>query len=431
MSDILKAPYPFFGGKSRIAGLVWSRFGRVDNYVEGFFGSGAMLLGRPVECGANPLELWPHCFGTETVNDADGYIANFHRALQYAPDEVAGHADHQVNEIDLHSWHRTLVDSRERVERMLTDPKYYDAELAGRWVWGISQWIGGDWCPRRAEPEERLPRGLRKDGSTEQRRPRLGGGGRSGGENGVHRASLHQKMPAVGGNGDGGQSIGGVHSKRLAQKRPAIGGRGHPGSVGGVHGKRLSQQMPAIAASGTDATGTGIHAAFFEEKTGALYDYFRALSARLRRVRVVCGDFARVLGPSVTWRHGMTAVMLDPPYADAEHAITYSGGGNVWERTTRWCEENGGNPLLRIALCGYSGSWEPPSGWTAVRWKAHGGYGSQGNGRGRENAERECVWFSPACIDPAEDARDALSRPIAVRESDWSGTLFDEADDAA
>lgn len=40
------------------------------------------------------------------------------------------------------------------------------------------------------------------------------------------------------------------------------------------------------------------------------------------------------------------------------------------------------------------------AGWTPVYWKAPGGYGSQGNGRGRENAKREVIWFSPFCLQP-------------------------------
>jgi hypothetical protein len=157
--------------------------------------------------------------------------------------------------------------------------------------------------------------------------------------------------------------------------------------------------MPFIASPAPDRKqyGLGIHG------NGAVYAYFQALAARLRRVRVVCGDFARILGPSVTWRHGMTAVFLDPPYADDEHAISYAGGGGVWERATRWCEENGDNPLLRIALCGYEGTWTPPAGWDAVKWRTPGGYGSQGNGRGRENAAREVIWFGPTCLNAIED----------------------------
>lgn len=41
-----------------------------------------------------------------------------------------------------------------------------------------------------------------------------------------------------------------------------------------------------------------------------------------------------------------------------------------------------------------------PEGWTALRWKARGGYGSQGEGRGRANAAREIVHFSPHCLAP-------------------------------
>jgi len=50
----MKSPFPYFGGKSKAVGLVWPRFGVVRNYVEPFFGSGAMLLGE---------RIWssPHC----------------------------------------------------------------------------------------------------------------------------------------------------------------------------------------------------------------------------------------------------------------------------------------------------------------------------------------------------------------------------------
>ena len=44
---VIKAPFPWFGGKSRVAPLVWERFGDVRNYVEPFMGSLAVLLGRP------------------------------------------------------------------------------------------------------------------------------------------------------------------------------------------------------------------------------------------------------------------------------------------------------------------------------------------------------------------------------------------------
>ena len=54
-----KPLFPWFGGKSAVADLVWSALGPdVKNYVEPFFGSGAVLFGRPT-----PARI-------ETVNDA-------------------------------------------------------------------------------------------------------------------------------------------------------------------------------------------------------------------------------------------------------------------------------------------------------------------------------------------------------------------------
>ena len=48
--------------------------------------------------------------------------------------------------------------------------------------------------------------------------------------------------------------------------------------------------------------------------------YMRELAERLRKVRVCCGDWSRVCGPSVTIKHGITGVFLDPPYADEADA---------------------------------------------------------------------------------------------------------------
>jgi hypothetical protein len=131
-----------------------------------------------------------------------------------------------------------------------------------------------------------------------------------------------------------------------------------------------------------------------------LYSYFDALAERLRRVRVCCGDWTRVMGESVTVKNGLTAVFLDPPYsteADRADGLYGTDDPSVAHDVREWAIANGDNPLLRIALCGYAGEHDMPEGWEAVAWKAHGGYGSQGNGRGRDNADREVVWFSPHC----------------------------------
>ena len=134
-------------------------------------------------------------------------------------------------------------------------------------------------------------------------------------------------------------------------------------------------------------------------------DYFGEISSRLRRVRVACGEWDRVLGESVTVKHGITAVLLDPPYSNKEHSVKYSANSDcVASRVRNWAVENGTNPLLRIALCGYEGEHDMPEDWEVVAWKAAGGYGSQSNGKGRENSNRERIWFSPHCMKDEENS---------------------------
>ena len=126
----------------------------------------------------------------------------------------------------------------------------------------------------------------------------------------------------------------------------------------------------------------------------------KTLETRLRYTRVCCGDWSRILGPSVTVNIGVTGVFLDPPYSEAsDRAELYSEENFTCAHEVRaWAIENGSNPLLRIALCGYEGEHAMPADWTCVPWKAQGGYGSQGSGRGRDNAGRERIWFSPHCL---------------------------------
>ncbi len=85
----MKAPFVWFGGKRKVAPQVWEALGDVDNYVEPFFGSGAVLLGRTHDMNDGHRRA-------ETVNDADGFLANFWRAISKDPESVAHYADHPV-----------------------------------------------------------------------------------------------------------------------------------------------------------------------------------------------------------------------------------------------------------------------------------------------------------------------------------------------
>ena len=73
ISDLTKCPWPWFGGKRDAAPAVWAALGDVDHYVESFAGSLANLLCRPHPCNRP--------YFSETVNDLDGLVCNFWRAL--------------------------------------------------------------------------------------------------------------------------------------------------------------------------------------------------------------------------------------------------------------------------------------------------------------------------------------------------------------
>jgi site-specific DNA-adenine methylase len=328
VGEMMKAPFPWFGGKSRVAHLVWDRFGNVANYVEPFAGSLADLLSRP------------HAPGIETVNDLDCFIANFWRALAEDPEAVAHWADWPVNEADQHARHLWLVQQTDFREQIKTDPQYFDARIAGYWVWGQCIWIGSGWCAAAA-----------KDASD----------GNAG-------TGIHRQLPHLGDAGTG------IH-----RKLPHLGDAG----------KGINRQLPHLGNAGT------------ESSTGSVRTYLLQIAERMRKVRVCCGDWSRVLGPSPTVKLGTTGVFLDPPYADSEsrtEGLYATDSMDVAHQVREWAVENGGNPDLRIALCGYEGEHQMPESWACVAWKARGGYGSQGDGRGRANAGRERIWFSPHCL---------------------------------
>lgn len=339
---VLKAPFPYFGGKRKAAAEIWRRFGAVSNYVEPFFGSGACLLGRP-----NPFS------GNETVNDADGLLANFWRALTADPEHTAHHADWPVSENDLHARHVWLVGQKDALqERLEGDPDFFDPKIAGWWAWGMSCWIGSGFCSGNG-PWRRMQN---EDGEWI-----LANGGNNG--RGVNRKLVHL--------GDNGRGVN-RKTEGVEKKRPVL--------AGSAGGKVCLGSRPD------------------------LLEYFRALAERLRSVRVCCGDWSRVCGPSVTFKHGLTGVFLDPPYADTAKRsknLYVKDCESVAHDVCRWAVENGGNPLLKIALAGYQGEHEMPANWGVYEWNAGEGFGGQADKR-TNNGKRERIWFSPNCSQPEQ-----------------------------
>jgi len=323
---MLDAPFPYFGGKSRAASQVWDAFGDVKNYVEPFCGSAAMLLGAPD--GRR----------VETINDADGFVANFWRAISKDPDAVAHYCDWPVNEVDLLARHIWLIHQQVKPQ-LESDPDWYDPKIAGWWCWGACNWIGSGWCSGEG------PWVLHNNEIVNKRQlPHLGDSGQ-----GVNR-----KLPHL---GDAGRGVN--------RKLPHLGDAGRGEFIG---------------------------------------DWFQQLYNRMRDVRVTCGDWSRVVKESVTTRHGMTGVFLDPPYhkGEMDYAVKSTGSGLDYE-VKKWCVENTQNPKMRIVLCGHEGDHDDllMFGWHARKWTARKGYAV--TDKAVSNSKGETLWCSPHCVQDIPD----------------------------
>jgi len=307
---VLPSREAYFGGKSLACETVWAAMGDPENYVEPFAGSAAMLLGRP------------NVGKVETINDADGLVANFWRAVSQDADAVAAHTDWPCNEADLFARHSWLVrHAPELLERLHADPDYYDAKVAGWWCWGSCNWIGSGWC--------------------------------SGTGPWVH---------------DGEKLVDGRQLPHLGDADLGV-----------------NRQLPHLSA------GQG--------RTHYIYEWFDALMQRTRNVRVAVGDWQRVLTESVTTRHGMTGVFLDPPYTKG--AMDYAAGGVGGElagKVRSWCAANGADPKLRIVLCGHAGEHDGllSHGWHLRTWTARKGYAM--SDEAVQNSKDETLWCSPHCV---------------------------------
>jgi len=341
----LKAPFPAFGGKSKIAADVWARLGDVHNYVEPCVFSGAMLLRRP--------EPGP----VETINDLNAYVSNFWRAVRADPDAVAYHADYPVIETDLHARHRWLVGSdaaRATLELVRSDPDAYDAKVAGWWCWGACCWIGSGWCDSDAAggtlstPCEKRPRmdtgrGINSGGALpdETHRPQL--------------ADAYSRGRGV--NGHDAASTTDARRAWVTEWMRALGDRLRPVRVCCGHWARVCDSPSTM-------TRLGLTGVFLDPP----YRKHLADGTRNRSDGLYANDRAQDVGA-------------------------------LCDEVEEWCLRWGAEPEVRIALCGLEGEYPgvEAAGWTVEAWKSGGGYGNQ-SGIVNVNSHRERVWYSPACL---------------------------------
>ncbi|MEC4837493.1 hypothetical protein R2362_23725 [Mycobacteroides chelonae] len=162
----------------------------------------------------------------------------------------------------------------------------------------------------------------------------------------------------------------------------------------GDAGKGVNRELPALGNA-----GRGVNA----DHGAAVSAYLEALAGRLARVRIVCGDWRRVITPSVirsTAGNSHIGVLLDPPYAvsgdlyattntDSEAAQSISAA------VREWCVA--ADTAYRIVLCGFDNEHDEllQHGWTVDVGRAGGGAGYNTDAKA---GRRERLWFSPACL---------------------------------
>ena len=390
--DYNKSPFPWFGGKTRAAPLVWDLLGDPHHYVEPFAGGLGCLLNRPHKPNRT--------YFSETVNDIDGLLVNAWRAIRTQPEATAEAASNPVAEADLHARHVALIRWREerQLEHLMGDPEWCDPRMAGWWLWGICCWIGGQWCqsdhgPWWPDEDDRLTKWAKGDPDRPgvvRQRPHIIGGGQ-----GVNRPQLrepgvkHSRPHLIGGQGVNQPQL---REPGVRRKRPHLSDDGQ-----GVNRPQLREP------------GTEWHDVVMPE----LVNWFGWLSARLRHVRICNGDWKRVCSTGavltlpVRQGNGHAAVFLDPPYsAEAGRDNVLYGQSEdlqVAHQVRDWCLEWGQRDNVRIVLAGFDGEGHEEleaHGWTVHEWFTAGylvgGYGSGSNGDHQQHRER--LWASPACV---------------------------------
>jgi hypothetical protein len=359
--------------------MVWKAFGDVHHYVEPFLGSAAVLIARPHDTNRT--------YYSETVNDLNLYLCNFWRALQADPEGCAVAASWPVSETDLFSRHMSLVrwgTDPEIKNRFQADPFFFDVQMAGWWVWGLSCWIGSGWCtgdgPWYVNPEGRVV----KQAARRER-----------------EAGVKSQRPHLANNGQG---------VNHAQLREA----------------GVASQIPHIENDGRGVNRPQLREVSEEMTMPKLREWFRFLANRLRHVRILCGEWERALTESavlsLSCRHegGVAGVFLDPPYgveASRTGGLYVHDDLSLAARVREWCKLNGDHPKLRIVLAGFDNEHTELAslGWRCVPW-FKGGFlkGGMGNtgGSGSHQMHRDRLWLSPHCLPLEEaDAGGAVDEP--------------------
>jgi hypothetical protein len=266
-----------------------------------------------------------------------------------------------VTEADIMARHLALLRwrSERNLELLMADPEWHDPKMGGWWMYGQSGWIGSGWC-----------------------------------------------------SGDGAWVVGddGRITKKAKAGREGV-GRQLP---------HISDNGQGVAHGNLRAEGVAIEHEYHPMTMPELRRWFGYLSARLRHVRVLNGDWNRVctdgaLKSLPVRQGGVCGVFVDPPYADtAGRADVYSHEDQqVAHRVCEWALGHTDSKWLRVVMAGFEGEHDgafESAGWRAVEWYRAGHLkGGMGNvGANGTQMHRDRLWLSPSCLAPVDERQTSL-----------------------
>jgi hypothetical protein len=292
-------------------------------------------------------------------------------------------------------------------------------------AWGI----GGPWWPDENGILRRRKRGSGVDGKL----PHLTNNGHGVNRSQAREPGVKGDLPHIGNNGRGVNHPR-AHELGVLGNLPDISndGRGvnHPHTrETGVISSAPNPSDDAEAAIACDYEETG---GYHPMTMPEVRRWFAFLSARLRHVRIINGDWSGAINGSyerlltsgasltlpVRQGKGPCGVFLDPPYGVDDRAASLYGENDslqVAARVREWCLEHGDDPRYRIVYAGFDQEGEAlvAASWREVEWFRSGflkgGMGNatreKGDGPGHQQ-HRERLWLSPHCLNAETDAQD-------------------------
>jgi hypothetical protein len=389
--DEKKCPFPWFGGKTKAADTVWSLIGDVHHYVEPFCGGMAVLLNRPHTCNRP--------YYSETVCDKDGLLVNAWRAIQWYPIETAraaswpvSEADKQARQIAMKRWV-----SEDTLALLAGSPDWCDPVMAGWWLYGVACQIGGLGGPWTADP---------KTGRIRKIKDIAGEYGPDWRELRDDSKIVSVYMPACEweDDTDNEDQIG----TGVLRGLPHLGNDGQGVEHAGMREVGVQRISFASDTSASDIFSTN---PFHDHTMPGIIRWMQLLSARIRHVRIVNGDWKRVTTGGaaktlpVRQGHGPAGIFIDPPYSfDVRSADLYMCDcTKLAEEVREWCIKNGNDPEYRIVLAGFDGEHNilESMGWRVYEWYKKGHLtGGMGNIDGTSQQHKERLWASPQCLVP-------------------------------